>query len=193
MMGLIGTIATFGVGYAAGAMTGDKVKQRVPQGFNERSTMTSSGNGAGSGDSTVDLREVRQVMTAAPETVRPNDSLEQAAHIMRDRDIGDVLVEDEAGSLIGIVTDRDIVIRAAADGRNPQLTPVGDVFTREVTELAPTDTVQDAMHLMRTHDIRRLPVVESGRAIGIVSLGDIAIGTTPGSVLADISTASPDR
>jgi CBS domain-containing protein len=67
------------------------------------------------------------------------------------------------------------------------------VFTREVTSVAPTDTVQDAMHMMRTHDIRRLPVVEGGRAIGIVSLGDIAIGTTPGSVLADISSAAPDR
>jgi CBS domain-containing protein len=188
-MGLIGTIATFGVGYAAGAATGDKMRQRLPERFN---TMQ-MGNGRDSAGSTVDLREVREVMTAAPEAVRQNDSLQQAAGLMKEHHIGDVLVEDETGRLIGIVTDRDIVVRAAAEGRNPQLTPVGDVFTREVTSVAPTDTVQDAMHMMRTHDIRRLPVVESGRAIGIVSLGDIAIGTTPGSVLADISSAAPDR
>ena len=188
-MGLIGTIATFGVGYAAGAATGDKVMQRLPERFNTAQV----GNGRDPGGSTVDLREVREVMTAAPEAVRQNDSLQQAAGLMKEHHIGDVLVEDETGMLIGIVTDRDIVVRAVAEGRNPQLTPVGDVFTREVTSVAPTDTVQDAMHMMRTHDIRRLPVVEGGRAIGIVSLGDIAIGTTPGSVLADISSAAPDR
>ncbi|HET9312318.1 MAG TPA: CBS domain-containing protein [Actinomycetota bacterium] len=186
-MGLIGTIATFGVGYAAGAATGEKVKERLPERF----------HGALPGQTpeapTLDLREVRQVMTAAPEGVRPGDSLQQAAHVMKEHDIGDVLVQDETGSLIGIVTDRDIAIRATAEGRNPQLTPVGDVYTREVATAAPTDTVQHAIQVMRARDIRRLPVVESGRAIGIVSLGDIAIETTPGSVLADISAASPDR
>jgi len=190
-MGLIGTIATFGVGYAAGAVTGDKARERLPERFH--GALPGHEGGAAAGIPTVDLREVRQVMTAAPEAVRPNDSLQQAARIMKDHDIGDVLVQDEAGALLGIVTDRDIVIRAMAEGRNPQLAPVGDVYTREVATAAPTDTVQDAIHVMRTRDIRRLPVVDSGRAIGIVSLGDIAIETTPGSVLADISTASPDR
>ncbi|HJR96609.1 MAG TPA: CBS domain-containing protein [Actinomycetota bacterium] len=194
-MGLIGTIATFGVGYAAGAATGDKVKERLPERFQERLPERFQGAlpGQTSEDPTLDLREVRQVMTAAPEGVRPGDSLQQAAHVMKDHDIGDVLVQDDTGGLIGIVTDRDIAIRATAEGRNPQLTPVGDVYTREVATAAPTDTVQHAIQVMRTRDIRRLPVVESGRAIGIVSLGDIAIETTPGSVLADISTASPDR
>jgi CBS domain-containing protein len=112
---------------------------------------------------------------------------------MRTNDIGDVLVEDDEGRLLGILTDRDIAIRATAEGSDPTTTTVGEVYTRDITALAPMDTVTDAMQLMRAGDIRRLPVVESGKAIGIVSLGDVSIETTPGSVLADISTASPDR
>ena len=67
------------------------------------------------------------------------------------------------------------------------------MYTRDITALAPRDTVDDAMQLMRAGNVRRLPVVESGKAIGIVSLGDISVETTPESLLADISAASPDR
>ena len=132
-------------------------------------------------------------MTAAPDAVRPADSLQSAAQLMRSNDIGDVLVEDDEGRLLGIITDRDIAIRATAEGSDPTTTTVGEVYTRDITALAPMDTVSDAMQLMRAGDVRRLPVVESGKAVGIVSLGDVSIETTPGSVLADISTASPDR
>jgi CBS domain-containing protein len=125
--------------------------------------------------------------------VRPADSLQGAAQLMRSNDIGDVLVEDDEGRLLGIITDRDIAIRATAEGSDPTTTTVGEIYTRDITALAPMDTVSDAMQLMRAGDARRLPVVESGKAIGIVSLGDVSIETTPGSVLADISTASPDR
>jgi CBS domain-containing protein len=174
-MGLLSTIATAGIGYAAGVMTA------------RRKTSPSEDQG------TIDLREIREVMTAAPDAVRPADSLQSAAQLMRTNDIGDVLVEDDEGRLLGILTDRDIAIRATAEGSDPTTTPVGEVYTRDITALAPMDTVTDAMQLMRAGDIRRLPVVESGKAIGIVSLGDVSIETTPGSVLADISTASPDR
>jgi len=132
-------------------------------------------------------------MTAAPEAVRTTDTVQDAAARMKSHDIGDVLVEDEQGRLVGLITDRDIVIRAAAEGWSPVATTVAAVFTREVASVAPTDSVHDAVALMRARDVRRLPVVESGKAVGIVSLGDISIETTPDSLLADISTAAPDR
>ena len=67
------------------------------------------------------------------------------------------------------------------------------MFTRDVTCVAPTDPLHDAIQLMTSSDVRRLPVVESGKAIGIVTLGDLEVQTRPSSPLADISTASPDR
>jgi len=174
-MGLLGTITTFGVGYAAGT-------------FTARRTVSDKDEAV-----PADMREIRQVMTAAPDAVRSSDTLQEAAELMRSGDIGDVLVEDDQGGLAGIITDRDIAIRATADGSDPTTTTVDEVYTRDIASLAPRDTVADAVRLMRAGNVRRIPVVESGKAIGIVSLGDISVETTPGSVLADISTASPDR
>lgn len=174
-MGLLGTITTAGIGYAAGVMTGRRKTNRS----NDQAT--------------IDRREIREIMTAAPDGVRPADTLQSAAQLMRSNDIGDVLVEDDQGRLLGILTDRDIAIRATADGSDPTTTTVGEVYTRDITALAPMDTVSDALQLMRAGDVRRLPVVESGTAVGIVSLGDVSVETAAGSVLAGISSASPDR
>jgi CBS domain-containing protein len=189
-MGFLGTLTTFGIGYAAGAISGSQAKEqlsaRVRQAFSQAQT-------SGAGDSTMDVREIREVMTVAPGAVRTTDTLQEAARLMRTKDIGDVLVEDDQGMLAGIITDRDVAIRATAEGADPKTTTVEGIFTRDVTALAPTDTVHDAVRLMRARDVRRLPVVEGGKAIGIVSLGDISVETAPSSLLADISTASPDR
>ena len=187
-MGIFGTIATFGVGYAAGAVTGRKGLEELPS----RVQRFIPGADTSDGGSLVDLREIREVMTAAPDAVKQTDTLQDAARLMRSNDIGDVLVEGEDGRLVGIITDRDIAIRAVAEGRDSAST-IADLYTRDITALAPTDTVHDAVKLMRAGDVRRLPVVESGKAIGIVSLGDISVATAPDSVLADISAASPDR
>jgi CBS domain-containing protein len=188
-VGIFGTIATFGVGYAAGAVTGRRGLERLPA----RAQRFIPGMGDASGEgSLIDLREIREVMTAAPDAVRETNTLQEAARLMRSNDIGDVLVEDEEGRLAGIITDRDIAVRAVAEGTYPARTIAG-LDSRDITALAPTDTVHDAITLMRAGDVRRLPVVESGKAIGIVSLGDISVETAPGSVLADISSASPDR
>ncbi len=194
-MGFLGTLATFGIGYVAGTATGrqgvEQLPARVRQALPDR---LGGAVGAGEGSpSTIDVREIRQVMTAAPESVRPNDRLQDAARLMKANDIGDVLVEDDEGRLAGIITDRDMAIRATAEGSDPMTTIIAGVFTRDIATVAPTDTVHSAIELMRARDVRRLPVVESGKAIGIVSLGDISIETSPDSVLADISTASPDR
>jgi CBS domain-containing protein len=189
-MGFVSTVASFGIGYAAGMVSGregmERLSGRVRQSF-------SSSRSSGDANSMMDVREIRQVMTTPPDAVRKTDSLQDAARLMKTKDIGDVLVEDEQGRLAGIITDRDIAIRATAEGSDPKTTKVENAYTRDVTALAPTDSVHDAVRMMRSQDVRRLPVVESGKAVGVVSLGDISVETAPGSLLADISAASPNR
>ena len=136
---------------------------------------------------------IREVMTAEPRCVERDASLVEAARAMREVDAGDVLVVD-GGKLCGIVTDRDIAIRAVADGRDPNETKVGDVCTAQVETLTPDASVDDAIRIMREHDVRRIPVVEDGgRPAGIVSIGDLAVANDEESVLADISSAPPDK
>ena len=198
-MGFFGTIATFGIGYAAGAISGrqglERLSARVSEALPQqvRSALPQQLRAGDGTRSTIDVREVRQVMTATPDAVRLTSTLQEASRIMKAKDIGDVLVEDAKGQLAGIVTDRDLAIRATAEGADPTTTKVSSVYTKDIATLAPTDTVQDAIQQMRANDVRRLPVVEGGKAIGIVSLGDISVETAPNSLLADISTGSPDR
>jgi CBS domain-containing protein len=189
-MGFLGTLTTFGIGYAAGAVSGGQAREQISARVRQA---LSQGQTSEVGGSSMDVREIREVMTAAPGAIRTTDTLQKAARLMRTKDIGDVLVEDDQGMLAGIITDRDVAIRATAEGADPKTTTVEGIFTHEVTALAPTDTVHDAVQLMRAQNVRRLPVVESGKAIGIISLGDISVETAPSSILADISSASPDR
>jgi CBS domain-containing protein len=135
---------------------------------------------------------VDQVMTHDPRTISKGDTLADAAKQMRDGDIGAVLVED-SGKLAGIVTDRDIVVRAVADGRDPSSVKAGDVCTGNVATVTPDQTLEDAVKLMRDQDVRRAPVVQDGKPVGIHSLGDLAEQRDAGSVLADISSASPNN
>jgi len=107
---------------------------------------------------------------------------------MAERDIGDVLVAENTG-LIGIVTDRDIVVRAVAAGLDMRTTRLGEIVTRDLVTIEPDEPVSRAAELMRENAARRLPVVEGDRPAGIVSLGDLAMEREPGSVLADISVA----
>jgi len=134
---------------------------------------------------------IRDVMTPEPVTVATTTSLEQAARHMRDAGIGNVIVL-EGEQITGILTDRDIVVRAVAEGWDPSQTPVGDVASRELTTISPDETVDAAVALMRERSIRRLPVVESGRPVGIVSLGDLALERDPDSCLGEISAAPPN-
>jgi CBS domain-containing protein len=136
---------------------------------------------------------LQQVMTPNPTTCSATTTVGDAARFMRDSDIGDVLVERD-GKLCGIVTDRDIVVRAVAEGRDPMSTPLGDICSRDLTTLSPDDSVKDAVKLMRDKALRRLPIADSsGKAVGIVSLGDLAIEGDGESALADISAASPNN
>jgi CBS domain-containing protein len=101
-----------------------------------------------------------------------------------------VVLDD--GKVCGIVTDRDIVVRGIADGRDPRSTTVGDVCSRDLTTVAPDDQIAAAVRLLRDKAIRRLPVVEAGRAVGILSIGDVAIEQERDSPLAAVSAAPPN-
>jgi CBS domain-containing protein len=135
---------------------------------------------------------LRDIMTQNPVTVQSTDSVVAAARSMRDGNIGDVVVV-ERGQIQGILTDRDIVVRALAEGRDPASTTVGEICTRELTTLSPSDSINDAVTTMREKAIRRLPVVDGGRPVGIVSLGDLAVERDPESALGGISAAPPNR
>jgi CBS domain-containing protein len=134
---------------------------------------------------------VRDVMMTNLQSVDAGASIRQAAAVMRDNDIGDVLVVED-GNLRGIVTDRDIVVRALADGRQPDATPVGDVCSPELTVVDAQAEVGEAADIMGRQAVRRLPVVENNEVVGIVSLGDLARRSEPESALSDISAAPPN-
>ncbi|WP_367319201.1 CBS domain-containing protein [Streptomyces sp. HUAS ZL42] len=139
-------------------------------------------------------RLIRDVMSPGADAVEPMTTLARAAGIMREHDIGDVLVAYDC-DLFGVLTDRDIVVRAVAEGLDPHTTTAGSVCTRPpMVTLAPDDTTDHAVELMRRHAVRRLPVVERGGCpIGMVSLGDLATTEDPHSALADISNSAPNH
>ncbi|HEV2887221.1 MAG TPA: CBS domain-containing protein [Jatrophihabitans sp.] len=134
---------------------------------------------------------VSDVMTRDPETIEASEPVVEAARRMRDVDCGDVIVLDN-GRVVGIVTDRDIAIRVVAENKDPS-TPVSEACSAsDLQTVAPDTSLEQAVQLMRTHAVRRLPVVENDQAVGILSLGDIAIEQDENSALADISAAAPD-
>lgn len=115
---------------------------------------------------------IRDVMTPNPTCVSPNDSIQNAARIMRDEDTGAVPVV-ENGRPVGIVTDRDIVVRAVAEDQLGR--PIRDIVTGNIVAVRPDMSTREAAELMSEHQVRRLPVVEDDRLVGIVSLGDLAV------------------
>jgi CBS domain-containing protein len=137
--------------------------------------------------------KIRDVMTADPVSLQIGSTLTDAARAMRDSNIGDVIVLDDNGQVCGIVTDRDIVIRALAEGREAGATTLGEICTRDPESLSSEDSVSDAIRLMSGKAIRRVPVVDDGKPVGIVTIGDLAIERDPDSALANISEAKPNR
>ena len=137
---------------------------------------------------------IRDVMTSNPRTVSPSDTIQNAACIMRDEDTGVVPVV-ENGRPVGVVTDRDIVVRAVAIGELNR--PVRDVVSGNVVTVGPDMSTKEAADLMREYQIRRLPVVENERLVGIVSLGDLAVKEADdkrmGDALQEISQGVKER
>jgi signal-transduction protein with cAMP-binding, CBS, and nucleotidyltransferase domain len=191
-MGIISTGVAFVAGYAVGTKYGTDPVRNLPSKAMGAIRPGSTTSGSSQGGRTMDLRQVREVMTATPQTVSTSASLRDAARLMADADVGAIVVVDERDTVQGILTDRDVAVRGVAQGRDPSTTNVGDVHSRSVISLAPTDTVHEATRMMREHNVRRLPVVADGRAIGIVSIGDLAVEMDPSSVLADISASPPN-
>lgn len=138
------------------------------------------------------VASVREVMHGNPVCVPVTTPIREAARMMRDQNIGDVLVVD-GDRLRGIVTDRDIVVRGIAEGNDVERTPVQDVCSPQLVVVTPDDALDRAVQLMREHAVRRLPVAEGDRPVGIVSIGDLALEKDPDSALADISGSPPNR
>jgi CBS domain-containing protein len=138
-------------------------------------------------------QRIAEVMTIDPVAMENNIDLQTAARAMRDNDIGDVVVTKPDGSLCGIVTDRDIVVRAIAAGFDPTTTTLDDVCSHRLLTVGPDDPVATAVSVMEEHAIRRLPVVDHGSLIGFVSIGDLAVERHPESALGEISAAPPNN
>jgi CBS domain-containing protein len=147
-------------------------------------------------------------MSTDPIATANHSSVLEAAQLMRANNVGSLVVTD-GEAICGIVTDRDIVVRGVAEGHDPEQLEVADIYSPHLTTVAPRASVEDAVQLMRDHALRRLPVVEDGKAVGILSLGDLAIARAgwrqrvrsssyiptdddPSSALADISAAPPN-
>jgi CBS domain-containing protein len=136
-------------------------------------------------------QQIRELMTLNPVSMPDTASVQEAARAMRDQDIGDVIVIKH-NQVCGIVTDRDIAVRIVAEAQDPTTTTLADIYSHSLLTVTPTDSIEHAVRLMRDHAIRRLPVLEGGKAVGIVSLGDLAVEREPQSVLGKISAAPPD-
>lgn len=113
-------------------------------------------------------------MTPEVRTVSPAQSLADAAKVMKDEDVGSVPVVEE-GHLTGIVTDRDIVTRAVAERRDPQAVKVDEIASRELVTVAAEQDLDEALALMARHQVRRLPVVQEGRLVGMLAQADVAL------------------
>jgi CBS domain-containing protein len=134
-------------------------------------------------------RTVGEVMTGTVVQMPSEKPLVDAAKAMRDKQIGDVLVTD-GERLAGLVTDRDIVIRAIAEEKDPKGTPIGSIVTGEVVTVDRGASLSQVVELMRRHAVRRIVVTENGATLaGIVSIGDLAMAMDPESALSDISAA----
>jgi CBS domain-containing protein len=137
-------------------------------------------------------QNISEVMTPNPVTLPADKSAVDAAELMRDRDIGDVIVMEQ-NRVMGILTDRDIVVRVVASGQEPAKVKLADICSKELHTVNPTDPVEEAINLMREKAVRRILVVKDDRPVGIVSIGDLAVERDRQSALGDISAAPPNQ
>lgn len=119
------------------------------------------------------MTQVRDVMTSNPESCEANASVTDAAKAMAKEDVGPVPVVD-GERLVGLLTDRDIVVRVVAEGRDPESTTVGEVASTDLATVSPDEDLDRALQLLVQRQVRRLPVVEGDRLVGIVAQADIA-------------------
>ncbi len=128
--------------------------------------------------------KIRDIMVSDVETAEPDDTLDELAMMMREQDVGAIPVVED-GELIGIVTDRDIVVRCIAEGKDPSEVAADEVISGDLQTVEPEADVDEARRIMSEHQIRRLPVIEKGMLVGMVSLGDLAVKTGQEEEVAD--------
>ncbi|MFL5644150.1 MAG: CBS domain-containing protein [Chloroflexota bacterium] len=116
-------------------------------------------------------------MTENPHSIGHSASVVEAARLMREQHIGSLPITDDE-RLVGMITDRDITTRVVAEAADATKTPVGDVYSRDLISVEPDRGLEEALRLMARHQVRRLPVVENGRLVGIVAQADIALRET---------------
>lgn len=136
---------------------------------------------------------IETIMTRTLSRLEQGATAADAAREMANAKVGDVLVVDGQGSLCGMVTDRDLVVRVLGQGRDPASTKLVEICSKDIASLQPSSTVDDAVSLMRQRAVRRVPVCENGKPVGVVSIGDLARLRDPNSVLAQISDAPPSN
>src|SRR5690606_1435925 len=135
--------------------------------------------------------KVREIMTGSLTSVSPELDIVTVARAMRDEDIGAVLVS-EGDDLMGLVTGGDRVSRRLAAGGDPARGKIGGIASRPTATIGPDESLDKAAQIMRVRGVRRLPVLEDGRAVGIVTLGALAMEKDEVSAVADISAARPN-
>ena len=135
------------------------------------------------------MARIRDVMTSNPAAAEPSTTVLDAAKVMAAEDVGPVpIVEGER--LVGVVTDRDLVVRVLAEGRDPSSTTIGEIASSDLVTVQPDSDLSEAVQLMSRHQVRRLMVVENGRLVGIVAQADVARSAEEeqtGEVVQDIS------
>jgi CBS domain-containing protein len=120
------------------------------------------------------VNSVRDAMTEDPRSIGKSVSVVEAARLMREQDIGSLPITDDE-KLVGMITDRDITMRVVAEAADPKMTSVEDVYSQDLISVEPDKDLEEALRLMARHQVRRLPVVENGRLVGIVAQADIAL------------------
>jgi CBS domain-containing protein len=138
---------------------------------------------------------VRDAMTENPQSIAASASVVEAARLMREKDIGSLPITDEE-KVVGMITDRDITTAVVAEGADPETTSVGDVSSGDPVSVGPDEDLEDALQLMARHQVRRLPVVEDDRLVGIVAQADIALKENEkktGELVEAISEPSEDE
>lgn len=134
--------------------------------------------------------KVRDLMTTNVKWANQDQSIEEVAHILATSDIGSVPV-CQGEQVLGIITDRDIIVRAIAQGKDPKTTKCSEIMSKNVKTVTSDTDVHQASDLMAENQIRRLPVIENNRLIGFLAIGDIAVESIhineAGEALSDIS------
>lgn len=136
-------------------------------------------------------KSVREAMTSNPRCVTPETSVAEVARVMRTEDVGSLPIVTDPDRVVGMVTDRDLVLRVLAEGLDPEATPVAQIATEDPVTVDAEADLDDALVLMARHQLRRIPVVSGpDRIVGIIAQADVALSTrekTAGEVVAEIS------